>query len=69
MPEQMTTRPASHAERGSLGGRTAAQRMSPEARSARALTASMAGAVATIEKRWDEMPAELRERVLARVGN
>jgi hypothetical protein len=68
MTEQMTTQPASHAERGSLGGRTAAQRMTPEARSARALTASMAGAVGTIEKHWDAMPEELRERVLARTG-
>jgi hypothetical protein len=64
----MTTQPASHAERGSLGGRVAAQRMTPEARTARAVTAAMAGAVGTIEKRWDEMPEELRERVLARVG-
>lgn len=65
MPEQMTTRPASHAERGSIGGRVAAERMTPEARSERARKAALSSAVGTIEKRWDEMPAELRERVLA----
>jgi hypothetical protein len=68
MPDRMTTTAVSHAERGSIGGRTTAQRMTAEQRSARARAASLGAAVSTIEKRWDEMPEDLRERVLARVS-
>jgi hypothetical protein len=68
MPEQMTTTADAKARAGRIGGRVTAERMTPEARSERARAASLGAAVSTIEKRWDEMPEELRERVLARVG-
>lgn len=68
MPDRMTTSPMTAEQRGAIGGRIAAQRMTPEERSARARAASLGAAVSTIEKRWDEMPEELRTRVLARVS-
>lgn len=56
------------AERGSLGGRTSSSRMTPEQRSARGRIAIRAAAVSTIERHWDDMPQELKDRVLARIN-
>jgi hypothetical protein len=68
MPDRMTTSPMTAEQRGSIGGRVAAQRMTPEQRSERARLGSRMAAVSTIEKHWDDMPEELRARVLARVS-
>lgn len=67
MPDRMTTT-TDKARAGRIGGRVAAERMTPEARSERARVASLGAAVSTIEKRWDEMPEELRDRILTRVS-
>lgn len=68
MPEQMTTTTDAKARAGRIGGRVTAQRMTAEQRSERARLGSRMAAVSTIEKHWDDMPEELRARVLARIS-
>lgn len=54
-----------HAERGSLGGRLVAERMTPEQRSARGRAGALAGIAARVENSWDDLTEEARERIRA----
>lgn len=61
MTEQMKTK----ADAGRLGGLTAAQRMTPEARSERGRAGARAGIASRVEKNWAELPEADRERIRA----
>jgi hypothetical protein len=58
-----------HAERGAIGGRLVAERMTAEERQARSRAGAQVGAVNVIERSWTEMPEQLRERVRAVVAS